>query len=202
MAKTKAEEFLNEKGKGYTLLVKEPGVSFEYGWIFQYDHEGVFHPRVDQITEKMKVFVQQGLSEEDCFERFSKEEIEIYENSIGLVGNAPVYVDRENGMVKYCYDFPLELAVQKIREEKTGSKYQWEFYLKIKPSLSVLKMLKEGLQFSNKEITALKDSIGKGSPILTSSSFSKILYYKKIIESNKIDFEIKEEIIETLPNRV
>jgi hypothetical protein len=116
-----ALEELNSSSKGYRIALYEPGVSFEYGWIFYYDQEGVFHPRLSEINSKIKRCLEEGKSEEESRLLLSEKEQKIHSNSLGLVGQLPLFIDRETSKALFIKG-TVETIKQTIRDIKNTGK--------------------------------------------------------------------------------
>ncbi|UZR96302.1 hypothetical protein [Chondrinema litorale] len=193
-AKNKVLEFLNRNEENIRKMVYEPAIEFEYGWIFTFDQEGVFHPKIDEVLKKIKSLKDANLTDNQIFENLSDEDLSIYENSIGLVGQAPVFIDKENGEVSYCLNPSIELEIQKIKEQKRGKKFYLKLYFieDIRGNPNKIKELKNQLGFTNSDILKFFHKKNNDEPIFELKYYEKLLFYKGIFEENSIKIKIEE----------
>lgn len=197
-AKDLVLQFLNDRNRDYKLMVYEPSIKTEYGWFFHYDQEGVFHPRVEEVTNKVKRIYNETASDEHVYDRLTEEELKIYENSISLSGTIPVFIDKETKEVSYCRSKIIEVEVQRIKESKTGNQYCWEIFLKedITKNIAVLKQVKQKLGLTAIEILEFGKSFHREGAAKTINDIHFVLFLKDTLNTVGVLFEVKEKVLE------
>lgn len=193
VAKEKVLEFLN-RDQGFKLMVYEPAEEQPYGWVFYYNSEGVFHPRLPEVEEKIRRLLDLGKDDEECLEALTSEERTIYENGSYLAGNIPVFIDKDTGEIMFCGGFNLEIDMQHIREQKTGKKYLWKIYLRedVKKDREKVKELRYRLNKAPLEIFQLIDQCNQGKPLLETGDIESMIDIRDFLK----DLEVKFEVIE------
>ncbi|HAS47069.1 MAG TPA: hypothetical protein DCS93_41680 [Microscillaceae bacterium] len=192
-AKAKVLEFLN-KGSASRLMVYEPAEEQPYGWVFYYDLIGVFHPRLEEVNHKLKNCIYQGKGDEECLKALTPEERDIYENGIGLVGNRPVFIDKDTGDIRFCSNFYLEMDMHQIREQKTSKKYYWKLYLKenLRKNKTKISEIRIWLSLSMQEIFQLINKANNQEPFLVTEAIGELIRYQRFLESLEVKYEVVE----------
>jgi len=195
-AKKKVLEYLNKEQTKEHFLLNEPGEEISYGWVFSYDLKGIFHPKVKEIEEKIKALKIKGNMEDRLEDILTREEIEILDNAVGLVGNAPIFIDKETAEIRMC-QFPIEAIVQEIKESKTGQKYDWELRFKRQDyiRLEKIKQLHEMKKRFDTEIkiTEMLFKVKHGQTFILTSNFREFIYWRNFLKFLEIGFDIIEK---------
>ena len=193
-AKNKVLEYLN-KEKKHKLRIVEPAREIEFGWVFSYNLESTFHPKIDFINQKLKKLIfQDELSQEEAYLHLSREEIIIIDNSVGLVGNVPVFIDKETGEIEHCLHWHTEVAIQNIRQRKFKKELSWKIYLKenLRDNLSKVKELRKYLNLKPLEILKANDQSTQGTSFFESEIFEQIFHYQQALTKTNINYQTEE----------
>ncbi|MDJ1482910.1 hypothetical protein QNI16_20580 [Cytophagaceae bacterium YF14B1] len=127
-AKQLVLEYLNQDAVqcGYRLAVYEPPIEFEYGWVFSFNTEHALEPR--PFEKKVQQMLDNGLSLAQIEASLTNEDREQESKEVGLVGTAPIFVDRQTQQIRrltILHYSPMKVQLEEIREEKTGRKGVW-----------------------------------------------------------------------------
>jgi len=140
-AKTIALEHLNNPLQNDKIILLEPGIEFEYGWIFSYSKERYSNPKLLEIYSKIDFWRNNGKSDEDIEELITQDESEILMTGIAPAGalSLNLIVDKKNHVVTFK-ESPAEAIIQEIIEEKTEKEFIWNIYIlsSMKGNLEIL----------------------------------------------------------------
>lgn len=189
-AKNRILKHLNANGAGQKLKVYEPGTEITYGWVFFYDLEGVFHPGREAIFSKTEALLSAGKSEQECLNKLAPKEKEILENAIGLVGNLPLFIDRESGNISSQFP-PIEAIDQEIIEERTNSVFEWDLVIE-KSVLRESPKLVKIHPFIPLNRLELIQNIKAKKPVFTTNSFREFFQLTELLKDCEISFYIRK----------
>lgn len=193
-AKEKVLKYLNEDKIDYKLVLYLPGIEIKYGWVFYYDQEGVFHPKLTEINEKISNFRKEGKEEDEILNLLTEEERRIEYESAGLVGHLPIFIDKENGKMK-AYLPPVEGIEQDVRKEKTRLDYKWELCFQKNEDINLEKvraLYKEVSSRYELSLTEWYKKIKEGKAFISTKDYRNLLNHKSILESIGIKYQIIE----------
>ncbi len=138
------------------FAVYEPAIECEFGWIFSYNLKEAISPTLSSKIEQRKA---QGHTYAEIEAILTPKDLEQDKLEAGLVGNMPVFVDKETGAIEVLSGTRIHesVLIEEIQERKTGQSCIWGVYLQedLQGNYHKQSLLRKLLHLSASEVIAL-----------------------------------------------